>query len=243
MTRIFILLFVTVFIGCKPKPNKIALPKNLDEAILYFQQNWTKQQLNDFKLKDEKTAGSDVHFAAGLWVRNNWVRGERDTFLTNYFSNLGVYAPDDISSIVFTSLHRVLNNKQINLEAQVQYCKSYWEKIGDCVQSKRIVAEAVYNKFKVGDTISIFMPVDTSGNYRNAILYDCPNVVGWEFDPRIDLLIKGRIVKKYITIKNTSNFFFSLKIDSLNNNKTDILMEPIKVGDTREFFLQGLKIE
>ena len=234
-------IFIITLTSCKSQQVKITLPKNLDEAVLYFQQNWTKQQLDSFKMKDERKAVADIHFGAGMWLRNNWVRGDRDTMFANYFHSLGIFAPDDISSIVFTSLHRTLNKKDINLDKQIEPYKIYWKEISDCEGKKKKAAVSIYNKFTTGDNISIFMPVDVSDNYRNAVLYDCPTIE-WTFDAKKDLIIKGKIVNKFF-INDTANVFFTVKIDSLSNSRTQILMTPIKVGDKKDFSLDGLKVE
>jgi len=239
--KLLTFIFTISLTSCKSQPAKITLPKNLDEAVLYFQQTWTKQQLDSFKMKNERNAIADIHFGAGMWLRNNWVRGNRDTTFTNYFHSLGIFAPDDISSIVFTSLHRTLNKKAIDLDKQIEPYKKYWKEISDCNEKKRSVAVAIYNRFKVGDNISIFMPVDVSDSYRNAVLYDCPTIE-WTFDAKKDLVIKGEIVNKFF-INDTANVFFSVKIESLSNSKTQILMTPVKVGDKKDFSLDGLKVE
>ncbi|SRR5258705_3377443 len=234
-------IFIITLTSCKSQPVKITLPKNLNEAVLYFQQTWTKQRLDSFKMKDERAAIADVHFGAGMWLRNNWVRGDRDTTFTNYFHSLGIFAPDDISSIVFTSLHRTLNKRAIDLDKQIEPYKKYWKEISDCDTKKKEAATSIYNKFKTGDNISIFMPVDVSDNYRNAVLYNCPTIE-WTFDPKKDLLIKGKLVNKYF-INDTANVFFTIKIESLSNSKTEILMTPVKVGDKKDFPLDGLRVE
>ena len=86
--KLLTFIFIITLTSCKSQPVKILLPENLDEAVLYFQQNWTKQQLEIFKIKDERKAITDLHFGAGMWVRNNWIRGDRDTVFTNYFHSL-----------------------------------------------------------------------------------------------------------------------------------------------------------
>jgi len=85
------------------------------------------------------------------------------------------------------------------------------------------------------------MPVDISENYRNAVHYNCP-AIEWAFDAKKDLLIKGKIIDKYF-INDSSNVFFTVKIESLNNSKTEILMNPVKVGDKKDFSLNGLRVE
>lgn len=239
--RLKTLLFSVCVMCLTNSYSQTTLPKNLDEAILYFQQHWTKKELDSFKNKSENTAITDLHFGTGMWIRNNWVRGNRDTALTKYFHSLGIYSPDDISSIILTSLHRKLNKKSINLDKQIEGYKAYWKPIIDCEEKMKATAVSSYNKFKVGDKISIYMPVDNADGSRNAVIYNCPNIV-WTFNVKRDLHIKGQIVNKYF-INDSSNVFFTVKINSMNRTDTQILMTDVKVGDKKDFSLQGLKLE
>ena len=235
------LFFACLFVltSCK---SQIALPKNLDEAILYFQQKWTKAELDKFKNKSEKDAVTELHFGTGQWIRNSWVYGNRDTALTNYFQSLGVFHPDDISSIILTSVHRTLNKKEIELDRQVEHYKAYWKPIIDCEQKQKNVAVSNYNKFNIGDTITIRMPVATlEDSSRNAFIYDCPKTE-WTFNDRTDLLLKGAITNKHF-INDTTNVFFTIQIVHMNRKNIKILMTDAKAGDEKDFSLAGLTIE
>lgn len=236
LTLFFACLFVLT--SCK---SQITLPKNLDEAVLYFQQKWTKKELDKFKNKPEKDAVTELHFGTGQWIRNSWVYGNRDTALTNYFHSIGVFHPDDISSIILTSLHRTLNKKDIELKKQVEHYKSYWKPIIDCEEKQKADAVLNYNKFKIGDSISIYMPVDTSDGSHNAVIYNCPTIE-WTFDAAKDLLVKGTITNKYF-LNDTANVFFTVHITSMNRNDTPILMTEVKTGDKKDFSLSGLTIK
>lgn len=235
-----ILLFICLFAlaNCKAQ---ITLPKNLDEAVLYFQQHWTKKELKNFQNKPESDAVTELHFGTGMWIRNNWVRGDRDTALRNYFKGLGIYAPDDISSIILTSLHRTLNKKDIELDKQVERYKAYWQPIIDCNKKQKTQAVSNYNRFKEGDNITIYMPVDTADGSPNAVLYDCPTPE-WSFDKSKDLILKGTITKKYF-INDTANVFFTVQVNYLNRKDTEILMTTVNVDDKKDFSLTGLTIE
>lgn len=227
-----------ILTSCKPQ---IKLPKDLDEAVLYFQQQWTKAELDSFKNKPESDAVIELHRGTGMWIRNNWVYGDRDTALRNYFKNLGIFAPDDISSIILTSLHRTLNKKDVELQKQVEFYKAYWQPIIECKEKQKAQAVSNYNKFNVGDNITIYMPVDTADNYRNAVLYDCPDTE-WTFDKGKDLILKGTVLKKY-SVNDTANVFFTVRVTYMNRKDTEILMTKIKVGVKKDFSLTGLKIE
>ena len=229
---------VIVMISCK---SQIVVPKNLDEAVLYFQQKWSKDELDKFKKKPEENAVTELHFGTGTWIRNNWVHGKRETALTNYFYSLGIFHPDDISSIILTSLHRTLNKKDVQLDQQVESYKEYWKPIMDCHEKQKAQAVSNYNEFKTGDSITIYMPVDTSDGSRNAVLYECPTT-DWTFDAAKDLVIKGTIVNKYF-INDRSNVFFTVYIMYMNRKDTPILLEQTKTGDKKDFSVKGLTIE
>jgi hypothetical protein len=217
------------------------MPQNLDETVLYFQQQWAQAELDNFRNRPESDAVMELHKGTGMWIRNNWIYGDRDTALKNYFKELGIYAPDDISSIILTSLHRTLNKKEIELDKQVETYKAYWQPIIDCNKKQKTQAVSNYNKFKVGDKITIYMPVDTSEGNRNAVLYACPTTE-WAFNERKDLILKGTVTKKYF-INDTANVFFTVRVTYMNRKDTPVLMEQVKIGNERNFSLTGLTIE
>jgi hypothetical protein len=224
--------------SCK---SQTTLPKNLDEAVSYLQQKWSNTELANFKNKPEQDAVTELHLSAGMWIRNNWVHGDRDPALTNYFDSLGIYHPDDISSIILTSLHRTLNQKDIQLDKQVESYKAYWKPIMDCQEKQKAEAVSIYKKFNEGDSITIYMPVDTAHGSRNAVFYNCPTPE-WTFDKGKDLILKGTVTKKYF-INDTANVFFTVNIKYMSRRDTQILMEQVKTGDEKSFSLTGLTIE
>jgi hypothetical protein len=68
---------------------------------------------------------ANTHFGFGMWIRNNWCLwgGSR---LSKYFNDLGIFHPDDMSSIILTSYHRYLNGEEIRLQEQIDHIKAYW---------------------------------------------------------------------------------------------------------------------
>jgi len=237
------ILFLISCLGCSTSssPKTQAMPKNLEESISYLKNEWTSSELNSFKTKSEQKAVAEAHFGAGLWIRNNWIRGDRNVPLVKYFRSLGINHPDDMSSIILTSLHRRLNNKKIDVDEQVEEYKVYWKTIRECEEKAALMAVKNYNRFKEGDHILIYMHVDNTDGSRNAVILDCPNI-SWKFDPKTDLLIKGTVVKKY-NINSPSNVFFTVKINSTNRSDTDIFMQKIKIGEDIDFSLMGLTVE
>src|SRR5690606_13869140 len=96
------------------------IPKDLNDALEYLTCTWTDKDKEDFKSKDEKIAVSELHMGTGQGIRNGWGLWQRKNSLYHYFKSKGVFHPDDISSIILTSFHRQLNNKEIDLDGQVK---------------------------------------------------------------------------------------------------------------------------
>lgn len=241
-TLVNILLLIS-WLGCSTlsSPKTQAMPKNLEESISYLKNEWSSSELNSFKTKSEQKAVAEAHFGAGLMIRNTWIRGDRNVPLAEYFRSLGINQPDDMSSIILTSLHRRLNNKKIGVDEQVEEYKAYWKPIRECEEKVALIAVNNYNRFKEGDHILIYMHVENTDGSKNAVILDCPDE-SWRFDPKTDLLIKGTIVKKY-NINLPSNVFFMVKVNSMNRSDTDILMRKIKIGQDVDFSLTGLTVE
>lgn len=239
-------VLIFVIIGCTdPTKTNIAekkdLPRNLNEAIIYLQKKLPPAELNGFKNQNEANAVSHLHFSVGLWIRNNWIHDSRDTVLVQYFNSIGSFhSPDDISSIILTSLHRKLNNKNIDLKKQVEECEALWKPILECEDRTKKMAVAQYNSHALNSTITILMAVDTSYKQRNAITYECPKTE-WNFNPKKDLRIRGTIKEKYF-INDSSNVFFKVKIDALNHPNTTIFMDTVKIGSVVNLPLANLKI-
>lgn len=153
-----ILLFVfgTVFSqnDCKDyKENYI--PKNLKDAIEYLNCEWSESDKSEFKSKDESDAVTELHFGTGQGIRNGWELWKGKNRISKYFKSKGIFHPDDMSSMILTSFHRKLNDKPIDLKAQIDHYKSYWEKISKEKEKEEKLIENNFNSFKVGDTVQI----------------------------------------------------------------------------------------
>lgn len=70
--------------------------------------------------------GGGMHHSFGMYLRNNW-RLWGETKLVKHFREMGVFHPDDMSSIILDSYQRRLKGEQIKLEEQIKYYQDYWE--------------------------------------------------------------------------------------------------------------------
>lgn len=97
-------------------------PKNLTEVLDIL--------INSLDDKDKeyiKTCDLVLFsYYSGMGLRNTlnlW----GTSLLKDWFNNIGIFHPDDMSSIIITSLKRTLLGEDIKLTEQVQYFKDYWD--------------------------------------------------------------------------------------------------------------------
>jgi len=212
-------------------------PKSIDEAVNMLLDKFTEEDKANFKRQSESDAVSELHMSVGMTIRNAWVR-HGDERLKAEFNTIGVFHPDDMSSIILTSAHRKLNNIPVNINGQAQYYIDYWKPIIEKDKNDTAIAEKHYNENAVGDMIKIYYPVNDDGGDKSAILYTSD----WDFNPKKDLIITGVISKKYF-INSESNVFFDLKITDMTFPSISVLGTKMKPGEEHMFNLKWLKIE
>jgi hypothetical protein len=207
------------------------VPTDLDDALRYLTCVWSDKGKEEFKNKVEKHAVAELHFGTGLQMRNGWGLWEGKNSLTQYFNSKGVFHPDDISSIILTSFHRQLNNKDIGLENQIQLYKDYWEKSKTLekidFQSKKELKEE-FRSFKVGDKVSMEFTKDN--NTDKLLLNKVEKLPEWELD-RTTCIVKGIVVKKkkikdnnYVLIIEPTDICGSQMAHLGNNNNQNLVV-------------------
>lgn len=232
-----IYLLITLFfslISCSQN-----VPASLDESINYFEKNWTDSAKSSFKNKPENDAVTELHTTVGMWIRNNWVRHGND-LLIKQFDEIGIHHPDDISSIILTSLHRKLNHKDLDVEKQAQSYIDYWKPIIENDEKSKTIAFENYKKYKVGDKINIYYPVYTHDGKSYAVLH--VNNKEWVFNAKTDLKISGIIKQKYF-VNSETNVFFKIEITEKSKDNIKVLMQEMKIGNTYDFQLDKLTID
>jgi hypothetical protein len=215
------------------------VPSSLDESLNYLGKNWTESAKNSFKNKPENEAVTELHMTIGMWIRNNWIRHGNES-LVKEFNKIGIYHPDDISSIILTSLHRKLNHKDLNVDKQAQHYIDYWKPIKENNEKSKAMAVENYKKYKVGDKINIYYPVYTQDGESTAVIYE--ENKSWIYNPKTDLKITGIIKEKYF-INSETNVFFKIEITEKNKENIKVLMEEMKIGNTYNFQLDKLTID
>ena len=104
--------------------NGVYIPKNLEEAWAEIEKNLSPEDRQKLRTIPE---GDTImfHFSSGMGMRNNWGLwgGSR---LAKYFNDLGVFHPDDMSSIILETLWCHINDKPIRLDERVAFFKEFW---------------------------------------------------------------------------------------------------------------------
>jgi hypothetical protein len=105
----------------------VYIPQNLEECFAELENVFRPEELEEFRDQKEEDI-IKYHHTLGMWIRNNWGLWS-NSHLAEYFNSLGVYHPDDMSTIILKSFYRYLNNEDIKLDEQIKYYQDYWEKM------------------------------------------------------------------------------------------------------------------
>ncbi|MBZ0166811.1 MAG: hypothetical protein K8I00_08385 [Candidatus Omnitrophica bacterium] len=99
------------------------LPRNLEECYAALTRELSPQELVQFMQAPEQDV---VRYRIGLgfWLRNRWGLWQNSE-LKQYFSEMGITDPDEMSQIILTSFHRHLNKKDIQLQQQIRLIQQY----------------------------------------------------------------------------------------------------------------------
>lgn len=132
MKLIIPILSLMFLVGCyRPEnPTPIAertneyVPVDLEDCFIELDRLLSKEDRDNLPPVDA------LHFGLGMGLRNRWGLWS-ESRLATYFNHIGIYHPDDMSSIILTSYQRYLVDEPIQLQSQVQYFEAYWKKVDE----------------------------------------------------------------------------------------------------------------
>lgn len=106
----------------------INIPKDLVEAVIFLINaggsfSLAYNNLEEFKSNDPVK----YHHSTGRKIRNEWGLWGQNSELYMWFCSVDISHPDDMSGIILTTLHRILNKKPVKLAEQVKEYQKYWE--------------------------------------------------------------------------------------------------------------------
>ena len=209
------------------------IPIDLRDAINLFNCTWSDSLKTQFKNSLE----SELFMFGGMGMRNGWNLWEGKNKLSKYFHNIGIYHPDDISSIIIKSYYRELNNEPILLNEQVNSYIAYWDQVKRkdkiIFDSLNLIFEQKYNNLNKGDTVDIQFNLYKDNGIR---IQQYP-----EFEEECNCLIKGIVKKKKLKSKNYFYDRFKLYIkliETCEKEEITFWMEDtiLKRGKKYKFF-------
>lgn len=99
------------------------VPANLEDCFRVLDESISESDID--RLRRGALGSTEMHFGLGMSLRNAWElwTGSR---LSEYFNGLGIYHPDDMSSIILDSYISHVRELPIRLEEQVEFYIEYW---------------------------------------------------------------------------------------------------------------------
>jgi hypothetical protein len=102
----------------KSRINGYYIPKNFDEAVQEFRRLSPPSSVEKFKTADEDLVVKKLHFGLGKWLAANWSFYEGSRF-SHMLRMKGVSDPNDMIQVTLRTIHRSLNEKELDLEGQI----------------------------------------------------------------------------------------------------------------------------
>lgn len=99
----------------KTQINGVYIPQDLTDAFKTILELSTPEALNKFKMGEEAVVVNKLKLGIGRWMILNWNFYEGSRF-SHLLKEKGLLHPEDMSSFMITTLHRHLNESDLNEE-------------------------------------------------------------------------------------------------------------------------------
>ena len=119
--------------------------RNLDECLTWVKGHMCsgpdgEDHFKEWCALDEDEAIATVHSMLSgyaMFIRNT-LKLWHDGPAVKWFNSHGIYHADDMSGIIFTSLHRQQNDKEVGVPGQIKHYRDYWDKVEPKVNDGRL---------------------------------------------------------------------------------------------------------
>lgn len=198
--------------------NGVYIPKDLKDSFSQINILWSDSVKIKVKAMKESDFVNNSHFGFGMWMRNNWGlwKGSR---LFRYLNEKGLNHPDDMSSVILTSYHRHLNNRNLKLRNQIKGYKDYWKKANKETASKLFKAKTINKNtytdlelaLKNSDSVidieligfeKIPKKIERFKNLQELTIEDCPKI---NLEKAINRISKITSIQKLRFFNNTKS--------------------------------------
>ena len=99
-------------------PTGVYIPADLEEALKELETILPPNTMRAITTTISESEMKTYHMSLGTWLRDKWGLWTGLRF-AQFFSELGIDHPDDMSGIILTSLWRRLHSKPIDLSGQI----------------------------------------------------------------------------------------------------------------------------
>lgn len=112
----------------KPPPLNVVkpIPKTLDEALEMLRGTTSPEVLDTIRASTNERDMVRLHLGTGMSLRNDWGLWGGSP-LAKHFEAMGVFHPDDMSSIILRSFWRLLHGQPLGVETQAAVARRYWD--------------------------------------------------------------------------------------------------------------------
>lgn len=101
------------------------VPINLEECVSQLKLTISeKDQIEIIQMSEESIIA--MHHGLGLWIRNHWIHNSEISQLRQFFKNIDIVHPDDISSLITKALWADLKNLPFDLDVEAEHYRAFW---------------------------------------------------------------------------------------------------------------------
>ena len=113
------------------------IPKNFKESLMFLDSMINPKMREWIKCLPDGEFGSYVHHGFGRYLRNNWGLWGGLELAQSMNKEMGIWHPDDMSSIILLSYQRKLKGEEIKIQEQIKFYQDYWAKV-DSIKNAKI---------------------------------------------------------------------------------------------------------
>lgn len=222
----YIIIIIIIFLSCNTSD------KVIHEMFDKITVDIGESRVNDFSSQEEKLGVGNLYMTYGIEFRNKYLRsGNKNNTIVKYFNDKGVYDIHSMSYIIFSSLHRELNGKPLNIDKQIETFNEYQKEDMNCKILNERRGREYFNSFERKDTIIFRMQVRQGNAIENLCIENDKS--DWVFDDSKDLIIKGILEDKIDSL-----LLFKVRIVDLNRDNIKILKKEVNRDDIVDFDLK-----
>lgn len=116
-------------------PKVTETPANFDECLNFLETRTSEKMKEWIRCLPDQEFSGIVHHGYGMYLRNNWGLWAFSDLAKNLYE-MGIFHPDDMTSIILTSFQRKLKGEDIKLQEQIKYYQDYWRKHGVPIEAR-----------------------------------------------------------------------------------------------------------